>query len=48
MQKLRATVTDLEKRMHKRTKKHTYKMDVTYRPQVKYENKNDERLAMLG
>lgn len=48
LQKMRNTVNDLEKRVLKRTKKHTYKMDVTYRPQVKYENKNDERLAMLG
>lgn len=38
----------MERRCLKRTKKHLYKMDVMYRPQVKYEDKKDERLAMLG
>ena len=31
----------------KRTKKHLYKMDVLYRPQVKYEDKKEEQLAKL-
>ena len=45
---MRDTVNDLETRINKRTKKHTYKMDVTYHPQVKYESKNEELAAKLG
>lgn len=32
---MRDTVEDMERRCLKRTKKHLYKMDVMYRPQVK-------------
>ena len=45
---MRETVNDVDKRINKRTKKHTYKMDVTYYPQVKYESKNEELAAKLG
>ena len=48
LQALKDTVNDLETRVYKRTKKHTYKMDVTYHPQVKYESKNEELAAKLG
>lgn len=45
---MRENINDIERRVRKRTQKNIYKMDILYKQQVKYEDKKDERLAMLG